>query len=149
MNIFVLDTDPSSAARLHLDKHIVKMPLETAQMLSTVNGGTPYRITHKNHPCTIWAGKNKANYRWLVNLGLELCKEYTYRYGKVHKCQAVIEQLQSPPKSVPDGEMSAFAQAMPDECKADDAVTAYRNYYLKHKMHIANWTKRDVPEWML
>ena len=148
MNIFILDTDPSKAARLHLDKHIVKMPLETAQMLSTVNGGYPYKATHKNHPCTIWARQNKANYKWLVNLGLELCKEYTYRYGKVHKCQAVIEQLQSPPDSVPDGDMTAFAQAMPDECKNEDAVLAYREYYRKHKKHIASWKNRDVPEWM-
>lgn len=149
MNIFVLDTDPSNAARLHLDKHIVKMPLETAQMLSTVNGGYPYKATHKNHPCTIWARQNKANYKWLVNLGLELCKEYTYRYGKVHKCQAVIEQLQSPPDSVPDGDMTAFAQAMPDECKTSDAVTAYRNYYRMHKANIAAWSKRNKPEWMV
>lgn len=148
MNIFVLDTDPAVAARLHLDKHVVKMPLETAQMLSTVNGGYPYKATHKNHPCTLWAGQSKGNYSWLVNLGVELCKEYTHRYGKVHKCQAVIEQLQNPPESVPAGGMSAFAQAMPDECKRDDAVQAYREYYKQRKAGFATWKNREVPNWM-
>lgn len=149
MNIFVLDKNPTIAAQLHLDKHVVKMPLETAQMLSTVNGGYPYKATHKNHPCTIWARQSKANYMWLVNLGVELCKEYTHRYGKVHKCQAVIEQLQSPPESVPDGDMTAFAQAMPDECKREDAIEAYREYYRQRKAGFATWKNRDVPRWML
>jgi hypothetical protein len=149
MNIFVLDNNPAKAAALHLDKHVVKMPLETAQMLSTVNGGYPYKATHKNHPCTIWASKSKANYEWLVNLGVELCKEYTHRYGKVHKCQAVIEQLKNPPECVPDGDLMTFAQAMPDECKREDAVEAYRAYYRANKAHIAKWTKRDKPEWMV
>ena len=148
MNIFALSNDPKLAALLHLDKHVVKMPLETAQMLSTVNGGFPYKATHKNHPCTLWAGKSKANYDWLVKLGLSLCDEYTYRYGKVHKCQAVIERLQSPPECVPDGDLMPFAQAMPDECKRDDAVDAYKEYYRVHKALIAKWTKRDVPEFM-
>ena len=149
MNIFALDGDPVKAARLHLDKHIVKMPLETAQMLSTVNGGHPYKATHKNHPCTLWASKSKSNYGWLVRLGLALCDEYTYRYGKVHKCQAVIEQLKNPPECVPDGDLMAFAQAMPDECKRDDAVEAYKTYYRISKAHIATWKNRDIPEWMV
>ena len=148
MNIFVLDRDPVTAARLHLDKHIVKMPLETAQMLSTVNGGHPYKVTHPKHPCTLWAAKSKANYQWLVELGLALCAEYTYRYGKVHKCQAIIEQLRTPPDHVPDGDLLSFAQAMPDECKHTDATEAYKNYYRMYKAHFAKWTNRAVPDFM-
>ena len=86
MNIFVLDIDPQLAASLHLDKHVVKMPLETAQMLCTINAefgiDVPYKATHKNHPCTLWAKATKANYQWLTALGLNLCYEYTYRYKK-------------------------------------------------------------------
>lgn len=147
MNIFVLDTDPVKAAQMHLDKHVVKMPLETAQILSTICGG-PYRPTHRHHPCTIWAQQSKRNYRWLVHLGLALCKEYSIRYGKVHKCKAVIKQLIEPPEFIPDGDRTPFALAMPDECKQDNAVQAYRTYYRTHKKHIASWTRRDPPEFM-
>ena len=147
MNIFALDNDPIKAAQMHNDKHVVKMILETAQMLSTVSGG-PYRPTHKNHPCTVWARQTKGNYDWLVQLGFALCHEYGIRYNKQHKCQSVIERLQYPPESIPDGDRTPFAQAMPDDCKADDAITAYRTYYKQHKAHIAKWTNREAPQWI-
>lgn len=151
MNIFVLDYEPSEAARLHLDKHIVKMPLETAQILCTVRHQfgkqAQYKPTHVSHPCTVWAGQSKENYSWLVELGLELCAEYSYRYGKRHACQSVIEGISDAPISMDLG-FTQFAQAMPDECKNSDPVTAYRNYYRLHKSHIASWKHRNIPEWM-
>ena len=147
MTIFVLDKDPVISAQMHMDKHVVKMPLETAQMLSTICGG-PYKPTHRNHPCTIWARSTKSNYSWLVELGIALCKEYTHRYGKVHKCQAIIEQLTSPPDNIPDGELTTFAQAMPDDCKTNNVIESYRKYYKLHKGHIAHWKNRQVPEFM-
>lgn len=147
MNIFALCEDPVVAARLHLDKHVVKMPLETAQMLSTINGG-PYKPTHAKHPCTVWASTSTENYAWLVQLGLALCAEYTYRYGKVHKCQAIIESLRDAPVAVPSGPLAAFAQAMPEECKAADAVLAYQTYYREYKSYIGVWTKRSRPAFM-
>lgn len=149
MNIFALDLDPITAARMHLDKHIVKMPLESAQMLSTLNApNAPYKPTHKNHPCTLWAGATTGNYDWLVQLGMALCNEYTYRYGKVHKCQAVIELLRLAPASVPMGPLTAFALAMPDECKQEDAVLSYQKYYRDHKRSIGAWKNRKCPEFM-
>ena len=147
MNIFVLDTDPNTAAILHCDKHIVKMPLETAQMLSTVCGG-PYKPTHANHPCTVWARASTANYSWLWQLGIFLSEEYTYRYGKTHKCQAIIKSLSEPPASVPVGERTPFAQAMPPECQHADAVLAYQQYYAAHKQHLAAWKFRPKPDFM-
>lgn len=147
MNIFVLSRDVTEAARFHLDKHVVKMPLETAQMLSTICGG-PYRTTHAKHPCTVWAAASTGNYSWLVQLGIALSEEYTFRYGKVHKCQAVIEQLQQPPVVVPAGPMTPFAQAMPEECKAADPVLAYRTYYREHKSHLGAWKGRERPTFM-
>ena len=149
MNIFALDLDPIMAARLHLDKHVVKMPLESAQMLSTLNApNAPSKPTHRNHPCTLWAGATSGNYDWLVRLGLALCDEYTHRYGKEHKCRAVIEMLRLPPPSVQEGPLTSFAQAMPDDCKQDDAVQAYKGYYRTHKAHIGTWKKRERPEFM-
>lgn len=147
MNIFVLDRNPIIAAQLHLDKHVVKMPLETAQMLSSINGG-PYKITHKNHPCTVWARQTKGNYNWLVQLGFALCNEYSFRYSKRHKCRDVIDRLQCAPDFIPDGDRTPFAQAMPDECKREDAVEAYQEYYRVHKARIAKWTRRETPDFM-
>lgn len=147
MNIFALSSDPGEAAQLHLDKHVVKMPLETAQMLSTICGG-PYKPTHHKHPCTVWAAASTGNYAWLVQLGLALCAEYTYRYKRVHKCQAVIESLREAPAVVPEGPLAPFAQAMPEECKAADAVLAYQTYYREHKSYIGVWTGRSRPAFM-
>lgn len=151
MNIFVLDKNPKQSAEWHVDKHVVKMPLETAQMLCTVlnqNGvKTPYKSTHVKHPCTIWAGKSMGNFIWLCELGLELCKEYSYRYEKVHKCEAIIKECLTYACKVPNTEMTEFALAMPDEAKENDAVKSYRNYYIKFKSHIANWKKRSAPHW--
>ena len=86
MNIFLLDYDHETCAQYHCDKHVVKMPLESTQMLSTVhwrhNAEGPYLPVHQKHPCTLWAGQTVENYKWLWRLGIALCKEYTFRYEK-------------------------------------------------------------------
>jgi len=143
MNIFILDRDPVLAAQMQCDKHVVKMVLESAQIMSTIKGG-PYKPTHKNHPCVLWA-TNEDNYNWLSEHGLALCKEYTYRYGKRHKCQDVIESLA--PDYNYDDAINNFVQCMPDEYKCEDPVEAYRNYYRGAKSGFAVWTKREVPFW--
>ena len=107
MNIFYLDNDPKVCAQYHVDKHVVKMILETAQLLSTTHwmSGSegPYRQTHKNHPSAVWARSNKSNYIWLCELGMELCKEYTHRYGKTHKTQQHLEWLSNNIPNIPPG----------------------------------------------
>jgi hypothetical protein len=145
MNIFILDTDPERAAQMLMDKHVVKMALETAQILCTINS-VHYKPTHSNHPCTLWAKACLGNYDWLALHGIGICNEYTYRYGKTHACQKIIYELQEPIVEIPSG-TSAFAQCMPDEFKCkESAVTAYRAYY-HSKRSFANWTKRNKPEW--
>lgn len=135
------------------DKHIVKMILETAQMLCTVahaNGhvDTPYRPTHKNHPCTKWVNESKANWDWLVEHGEEMCREYTRRYGRDHKSRLVIEWCKTskaaPTKSIG---LTPFAQAMPEQYKQDEAVEAYREYYRGEKATIAKWGYSNTPDW--
>lgn len=156
MNIFVLDKNPKLAAQYHCDKHVVKMCLETAQILCSVRHKIgnkteiPYRLTHKNHPCVIWCSEHEDNYTWVYNLGIELCNEYTYRYGKKHKSLEVIKDsgaawwfLNFPNIKNP------FVQAMSDYCKNEDPVVAYRTYYIKEKRHLAKWTKRSVPFWWI
>ena len=150
MNIFVLDRDPYKAAEMMCDKHVVKMILETAQMLCTVAAqqghDTPYRPTHAKHPCTIWASVSQANWEWLIEHGFGLCEEYTRRYHKTHKSQAVIEWCQKLNLHFASDEQTPFAQAMPPQYKSDSAVDAYRAYYHGEKARFAKW-KTGAPEW--
>jgi hypothetical protein len=154
MNIFVLDKDPAKAAAYHLDKHVVKMPLETAQMLCTthyLSNSTfvpPYKKTHIKHPCNLWLLESLENYDWLCNLGLELCKEYTLRYGKIHACQKVIELCVENKPPIQKNGLTEFALAMPNEYKQTDPVQSYRDYYIKDKSHLFSWKNQNVPEWI-
>lgn len=147
MNIFILSSDPVEAAQMQCDKHVVKMVLETAQILSTVVGG-PYKPTHIHHPCVIWAGETSANLNWLCEHGMSLCEEYTFRYGRRHKSQDVIEQIaiQSYNPEESSIGMTAFVQCMPEELRGPDPVEAYRRYY--HTKTFAQWNKgRPAPFW--
>ena len=151
MNIFVVDTDPEKAARQLCDKHVVKMVLETAQMLCTVarqNGfdNAPYKKAHPKHPCTLWAGKSAANWTWLIDHGLAMCEEYTQRYGRTHKSEAVIRWCRNLPIRFPAEQLTPFAQAMPEQYKNECTVTAYRAYYHGEKAGFATW-KSEVPKW--
>jgi hypothetical protein len=146
LNIFYLHEDPHKAAEYQYNKHVVKMILESAQMLCTAhhhfdNGdNVPYKKAHYNHPSTIWVRQNSRNYYWLYNHMLALGKEYTRRYGKTHlsitKCW---ESLQNVPVGMPlGGPVTQPPQCMPDEYKADCAIHAYWNYYLGDKHSVAN-----------
>jgi hypothetical protein len=180
MNIFYLDHDVTKCAEMHNDKHVVKMILEYAQLLSTahrvidgveLNGLTAsgrkrkfwtlgdsrdytlYKATHINHPSAIWCRKGIVQYRWLHNLLIELCKEYTYRYGKIHKVErdGLLWELENAPKNIhTDVFWSEPTPAMPDDVKiAGDSIKSYRNYYINNKTHLANWKKRTTPEWYI
>jgi hypothetical protein len=151
MNIFILDNDPRLAAQYHCDKHVVKMVTETAQMLCAVlilSGETaPYRLTHKNHPCTKWAMSSLSNWMWLKRLGLHLNDEYNYRYGmhKIHKAGEVIKSLPAP--KIQDLGLTPFPQAMPDQYKDADPVKAYRSYYAGEKQRMLQYKNREMPAW--
>jgi hypothetical protein len=154
MNIFFLDENPTLSAKYHVDKHVVKMILETAQLLCGVHHTTdqvtdqvPYKLSHKNHPCAIWARESLSNYLYLCELGLELGKEYTYRYGKRHKSIEVIEWCIVNKPNIPDIGFTKPAMAMPDEFKVDSVVESYRNYYMGAKSDLASWKNREKPFW--
>ncbi len=147
MNRFILDLNPTVAAAYHCDKHVVKMVLEEAQMLSTVHGG-PYRPTHINHPCTRWLTLSTANYSWAYRLFIALLGEYSTRYHKYHKCHQFADLFKDPPASIPKGNLTSFPLAMPVDCQVSgDAVTSYRTYYLRHKASFAKWKHTQPPTW--
>ena len=159
MNIFVLNNDPAIAARDMCDKHVVKMIVEGCQMLSTNHrlSGSPtvytvpmnlYKQAFANHPCTVWARQTKENYMWLADHTLELCHEYTRRYNRVHSCEDMSVWFSKYyPLRTPDGDLTSFAQAMPDQYRNEDAVVAYRKYYLGEKARFAKWKNGIVPAW--
>lgn len=153
MNIFILDDDITLCAQYHVDKHVVKMPLELAQLLCTAHHeyGTAtddmYKSTHVNHPCAKWVRESVANYQYTYQLFVALLDEYTHRYGKTHGCSKLLGTLEQSPEGTPDVGMTPFAQALPEDCKDSDAVVAYRKYYMKHKRHLIGWCKRFDPPW--
>ena len=144
MNIFFLHKDPSRAAKAQCDKHVVKMVLETTQMLSTAarrNGfDIGYKAAYPSHPMTRWVGDNNYNFSWALEHAQELSKEYVARYNKFHACQKVINKFLPLKGSYIN--FSEPPQCMPDEFKCDDYVRAYRNYYI-HK--IGEW--KHPPKW--
>ncbi|MBN1921875.1 MAG: hypothetical protein JW892_11560 [Anaerolineae bacterium] len=152
MNIFVLSEDPVEAAGMQCDQHVVKMPLESAQMLCTAfeNGSAPYRWTHYKHPCGIWARSSRENFLWLVTHALALAEEYRFRFNKVHKSREVILWCRehSPEVIFPEQGLTPFALAMPAHYQCGDAVASYRNFYLHDKSRFARWQHgRPMPDW--
>lgn len=164
MNIFILDRDPETCAKYHCDKHVLKQIPDIAKILCTVmrESGIPYGYTasNKNHPCVKWAKEADGNFMWLRELGLELCREYSYRYAKGaggnHASEHII--LDAYPKGLgnknerakrrePVG-MTPPPQCVPDYFKCEDPVIAYRQYYLSEKADMLCYTKRNVPEWV-
>ena len=181
MNIFYLDNDPLKCAQSHVDKHAVKMILEYCQLLSTAHrvldgkemvelsktgrktkrwklederNDILYSATHINHPSAVWCRQNKSNYDWLHKLLVELCAEYTYRYGKVHKCEQIglVKLLGTLPNNISDKPFTQPTPAMPDECKVPgDSIQSYRNYYIVEKQRMLSWkgkiNSRTPPPW--
>jgi hypothetical protein len=153
MNIFVLNEDPKVSAELMCDKHVVKMILESAQMLCSPfpNGDAPYKRTHFNHPCSKWTRESVNNYEWLLTHAYALLEEYLDRYGKIHKSLDAIAWCDDHYHNLnlPDIKLSPFAQAMPDEYKNKNAVIAYQTYYVNDKKYFAKWKNKEVPNFMV
>lgn len=195
MNIFYISEDPIQAAKWMVDRHVVKMILESAQLLSTAhrvldgekivtitqptmldeligdilkNDGYKkprkktiwklhdsrdsviYSATHINHPSARWCRSSVENYNWLVEHFFALMKEYTYRYGKQHKCSGEISyRLQSPPNNLKEIAFTKIPCAMAEEfIISEDPVENYRNYYKVGKKHLHKYTNREQPEWL-
>jgi hypothetical protein len=153
MNIFVLDFDPFKCAWAHADVHVNKMILESCQLLSNALVHGPYKRTHYNHPCSVWARQTRENYWWLSDLTANLLDVYYNTTGKFHGCKDVFEQeLMKVNADIPQKGMSPRPLCMPDQYKVDgDVVQSYRNYYChKEAMFKRNkmtWKFRDIPEW--
>lgn len=159
MNIFYLDADPELAAQAQCNKHVVKMIVETAQLLSTahrmLDGSTYadqvglYKSTHVNHPSNVWVRSGLHNYQWAHQHFVALLCEYTLRYGKIHASDRLVSALETPPENLVDTEFTEPPQCMPDVYKQRVTVEAYRDYYAGEKAGFCKWSKRGVPNWFV
>lgn len=176
MNIFFVHTNPIIAAQSLVDKHVVKMILESAQLLSTAHRvldgveyvgksetgrnvkrwtlpdgreTVMYAATHINHPSAVWCRQSIENYNWLVEHFFALCMEYNVRYGKTHKCYEMGLELQSPPLKLKQWDMTPMPSCMDEQyIISDDPVINYRNYYKVGKASLHSWKNRQPPEWI-
>jgi len=176
LNIFYLHDDPWECAKQHCDKHVVKMVIEYAQLLSTAHrmidgveyeGRTQtgrrvrrwslpgqadenviYKASHINHPSAQWARSNDNNYIWLLELWYALSYEYEHRYGREHLTFTKLKDvLNRVPANMSEGDFVRPPPAMPDYCKCTDVIDSYRTYYINEKARFAKWTNRETPEW--
>ena len=154
MNIFYLHNDPQICAEYHCDKHVVKMILEYAQLLSTAHhelDGMPsiecYKPTHSKHPSAVWARESKHHYRWLYRLLSHTCREYSKRYAKIHATEkkGIVSNLMHLPYELRATGWEDPPQCMPNEYKNVNVIKAYRNYYIAEK-GFAKW-KNGSPSW--
>ena len=163
MNLFYLDWDINEIVKSMNNKHIVKMPLESAQMLCTAHWccnrnvkelADLYKPVHVNHPTTIWTRESATQYSYHYNLFLAMCEEYTFRYGKVHASEEKFRgRLEKPPEKIADIiTWREPPQCMPDDCKVEgSAILAYRQYYKKYKIGFSrpqDYLKRERPSWL-
>jgi len=168
MNIFYLSKKTSRCARWHCDKHVVKMILETAQLLYTAHwvldvtpdfSSAPSRLSGEagympirnvKHPSALWARSGLLQYMWLCDLGMALCVEFRHRFsGRAHACEEHIFWLYAhPPAAIPRIPWTQPPQAMPPELRRADSVVAYREYYRKNKAHLLTFTGRARPHWL-
>jgi hypothetical protein len=176
MNIFSVDSDPYQAAEWLVDRHVIKMILESVQLLSTAHrvlDGTEYigqsksgrkakrwllpddrehilyGATHVSHPSAVWCRETSGNYEWLYRHFQALCLEYNHRYGKWHKCMDMWDHLSMTPRNIKQGDLQEFSVAMDKQyIVSTDPIENYRNYYKIGKARMHKWTKRNPPPWL-
>jgi hypothetical protein len=159
MNIFFLSWNPRTAAEYHCDKHVVKMIIECAQLLYSAHWvigsplpSTAYKLAHRNHPCSIWTRLSLANYLWLASLGWWLCREYEFRYLKIHKTEAHILWLLNNHPAIGSIPFTNPPLAMPDEYKCSNVIKSYRTFYIESKCKQRNIVKykcRTPPSFLI
>ena len=160
MNIFVINENPVLAAQQLCNSHVVKMIVESAQLLSTHDrfhgiDENRYKSFYLHHPCRRCL-ENRQNYIWLCHHLNALLDEYTYRYGKIHKCREMFNRCwKSYLEMTYDSNLLSFPKCMLKELKVgsdniDDVVKAYQNYYRfkKNTLKRFNYKNREVPEWL-
>ena len=170
MNLFILHQNPLTAAKMQANKHIVKMPEETGNLLLwpfklsgltmplTKNGKAPKKLSHKNHPCSLWVRESKQNFDWTFLHLKALCAEYTARYRRKHFAETYIKFIEDNlayVSDLPEIGLTPFARCFGDmkaeiEQNPQDTVSDYRRFYIRTKHKFARWPSYDsIPDWFV
>lgn len=168
MNIFFLHTNGWVMAMLHCDSHVSKMILEIAQLASNVyhhydsHATKLYKKTHTRHPMSIFMCQNVHNFTLCVIRGIQIAKEYTLRFNRVHSSELMLHDMlscppdftrASPPEYSEGTAFGSYGPFMIPLCIADrslhhtDACVAYTQYYLDKLMKIKRlrrWRKKTT-----
>jgi len=161
MNQFSIDHCPVQSAKWLVDRHCVKMVLESAQCLCTnyhLQGiDAPYKVSHKNHPTPIWMRKSYDNFLWALEHAYAIAAEYTARYSKRHKSEDVLDWVEenSWRLGFDTQDLTPFALAISEDsiCRTlpewgeVDEVGKYRLFYKYDKSHLHQW-KQNKPDWI-
>lgn len=154
MNIFVTDPDPINSAFVLDDKRVIKMALESAQLMSTAinlcGGNSPYKTTHQNHPCAIWTRQTSSNYWWLFEHYKALCQAYYDRFGKRHKTLDYICEWENGVYLIPKNELTPFQNCteFKDISNVHEAYRVQMCKKWKTDKRIPKWTNAKPPVWM-
>lgn len=148
MNIFAVSDCPAACAEALDDKRVVKMVLETCQMLSAAverHGGTPwYKTTHANHPCTLWVGETRENYLWTVKLFWCLLDQYDKRFDREHACMNFLQDALDAEPLVPEGPRTPFA-----DCSGVEPEFWHKSVHMRYQECLKRkWvTDKRTPTW--
>lgn len=154
MNLFFLDEDLQKCAQSHVDRHVVKIITEANQCMSCAypNGTAPYRHSYVNHPMVKWVKESRGNFNWTLNYCFELCREYTYRYERIHKGEGVAAWFKANPPQISDVGLTnpprCFGDFKDKIAVSNNIVVDYREYYRVGKSHLFNWKGRERPNWL-
>jgi hypothetical protein len=159
LNIFSLDKDPVVCAAYHVDRHVVKMIVEYAQLLSTAHHlrGTRYKegeiykkISNPGHGACVWTCQTSGNYQYVHRLLMAVLDEYTFRYGKIHKVRrdGMDQRLKRLPLNIERAPMTKQILTIPEDCKGPSVIASYRRTYANHKQHLLRWTSRPMPPFL-
>lgn len=136
-----------SAIELSRVQKMMKIPesLQTAP-----DGG--YRPVHIHHPCAVWARRTHGNYVWLCLLAVELSREYTFRYNKIHSCDKHVNWLiANIPQNIRKMPRTNWPIAMDRIYKINsNAISCYRHFYKVNKgsKGLLKYTRRNKPHWI-
>lgn len=146
MNIFATFSCPIKSARYLDDKRMIKMILESAQLLSNaiiLNGGIAiYRLTHAKHPCTLWTKSNRSNYEWLVEHFIALAQEYRFRYNKKHKCLDYLDNFTKNKEILIKNPIEKFANCTKNKENNID-FTNINDVHLAYRLYLAERWRYD------
>lgn len=164
VNFFYLDKNPSKCAKYYCDKHVLKIPIEIAQILSKIHHVLKTKIDYEKIYANskvvkeslgpyVWSLMSLDNYIWTCDLGLELINEYKFRFGKTsHKTELILFYLKENLPPIKNLGTTPFIMTNKYDMFqyiSSNTITNARYNYAEMKCSNDKWTKRTKPKWFV